>query len=90
MRATFSIDEQTEAALRRASESLGTSKSAVVRQAVIEFETRCDRLTEGERREKLAVIERLRAEPESRTSEEVARELAEIRRARRSGWREDS
>jgi Arc/MetJ-type ribon-helix-helix transcriptional regulator len=88
MRATFSIDDETEAALRRVSQALGTSKSDVVRRAIRELEARCDRLTEHERREKLAVLSRLRSEPSSRSEEDVASELQEIREARQAGWRE--
>ena len=87
MRATFSIDQTTEAALRRAARALRTSKSEVVRMAVQEFEARRDRLTEGERRKKLAAIARLRALPPSRSADAAEREVAEIRRSRRAGWR---
>ena len=88
MRATFSIDDETEAALRRVSQALGTSKSDVVRRAIREFEARCDRLTEQERREKLQVLSRLRSQPASRSEKEVETELQEIREARRAGWRD--
>lgn len=88
MRATFSIDEETDAALRRVSQALGTSKSDVVRRAIRELEARCDRLTEHERREKLVILSRLRSESASRSEEEVESELQEIREARRAGWRD--
>ena len=89
MRATFSIDEPTDAALRRIAVALRTSKSEVVRRAILELEAGLGRLTEGERRRKLAVIERLRSQPPSRSAKAVERELVEIRRGRRSGWRHD-
>lgn len=88
MRATFSIDDETDAALRRVSQALGTSKSDIVRRAILEFEARCGRLTEQERREKLRVLSRLRSEPVDRSEEEVERELEEIRQNRRAGWRD--
>jgi Arc/MetJ-type ribon-helix-helix transcriptional regulator len=88
MRATFSIDEETDAALRRVSLALGTSKSDVVRRAIRELEARCDRLTEQERREKLVILSRLRSEPASRSEKAVEGELQEIREARRAGWRD--
>ncbi|HEY7600770.1 MAG TPA: ribbon-helix-helix protein, CopG family [Candidatus Limnocylindrales bacterium] len=87
MRATFSLDEDTATALRRVAAALGTSKSDVVRRAVLEFEARRDRLTEAERRRKLLAIERLRALPPGRSAAAVKRELDEIRKARRTGWR---
>lgn len=88
MRVTFSIDDETDAALRRVSQALGTSKSDVVRRAIREFEARCDRLTEQERRQKLVILSQLRSEPASRSGEEVKTELQEIREARRAGWRD--
>ncbi len=82
MRATFSIDDRTEASLRRMAGALGTSKSDVVRRAVQEFEARRDRLTEQERLEKLQILSRLRAEPAEGSAEGVAEELRELRAAR--------
>ncbi len=88
MRATFSIDDKTDAALRRVSQALGTSKSDVVRRAVLEFEARCDRLTERERREKLMILSRLRSEAMTRPDADVDRELQDLREAREAGWRD--
>ena len=87
MRATFSIDERTHRALERVSEALGKSKSEVVREAVIEYEARRDRLTEEERRRQLAAIAEIRASPPSRSDESMKAELREIRRSRRGPGR---
>lgn len=81
MRATFSIDEKTDAALRRTATRLGESKSAIVRRAVLEFEAHCDRLTEGERQSKLGAIERLKALPTG-SEAAVEKELSELREDR--------
>ena len=74
-------------ALRRIAAALRTSKSDVVRRAIIEFDARRDRLTEAERRHKLRAIQRLRHSPPTRSQSAMDKELAEIRRARRIGWR---
>ncbi len=87
MRATFSIDAATDAVLRRVAAALRTSKSDIVRRAILEFDARRDRLTEAERRHKLQTIQRLRQQPPDRSQQAVDRELAETRRARRTGWR---
>lgn len=85
MRATFSIDLQTDAALRRVSERLNESKSAIVRRAIIEFEARCDRLSEHERQHQLSVLARLKTLSKTGSQKAVDQELAQLREDRRSG-----
>lgn len=87
MRVTFSIDDATDAVLRRIAAALRTSKSDIVRRAILEFDARRDRLTEAERRHKLQAIQRLKHQPTDRSQDAVDRELAKIRRSRRIGWR---
>lgn len=84
---TFSVDEDTVQTLRRAAERTGKSQSAVVREAVAQYEARADRLTEDERRRMVALMKRVMARPPDRTQAEVDAELREIRRARRHGGR---
>jgi predicted transcriptional regulator len=84
---TFSMPDDTVRALRRAAERTGKSQSAVVREAIVEYEKRADRLTEDERQRMLALMERVMARPADRTSADVDAELREIRRARRHGGR---
>lgn len=84
---TFSMPDDTVRALRRAVERTGKSQSAVVREAIVEYEKRADRLTEDERRRMVALMERVMARPPDRTSADVEAELREIRRARRHGGR---
>lgn len=90
MRATFSIDADTDSAIRRLAERLDVSRSAVVRRAVTELEARANEPIEKERYEKLESIQRLRAEDTTRLQAEVERELEALRSARRTGWRNGS
>jgi predicted transcriptional regulator len=84
---TFSMDDETVATLRRAAERTGKSQSAVVREAIIEYEARADKLTNAERDHMLKVIDQIIARGPTRTRVEIDAELREIRRARRHGGR---
>jgi metal-responsive CopG/Arc/MetJ family transcriptional regulator len=86
-RITFTVDDETAARLKRAAARTGKSKSAVIQEAVRDYEARTDRMSEEERLRVLAVMHRIAAEPPTRPQREVERELAEIRRARRHGGR---
>jgi Arc/MetJ-type ribon-helix-helix transcriptional regulator len=87
MRATFSIDEKTQRALERVALSLGKSKSEVVREAVVEYEARRDRLTEEERQAQLAALAKLKLTPPAGTEQDETEEIEEIRATRRSDRR---
>lgn len=78
MRATFSIDQSTDAALRRTAERLGESKSAVVRRAVLEVEARCERLTEAERQEQLTALAKFKKLSSVANQADVDHELEEL------------
>jgi predicted transcriptional regulator len=84
---TFSMDDETVAKLRRAAERTGKSQSAVVREAITEYEARADKLTAAEQDHMLRVIDEIIARGPTRTRAEVEAELREIRRARRHGGR---
>lgn len=86
-RATFTLDEATERALRRCAERLGKSKSEVVREAVQEYDARAGRLSEAERLRLLAAFDEHLPKIPQRPVGEVETELKELRRARRSGGR---
>lgn len=86
-RATFSLDEATIAEIRRTAARLRKPQSHVVREAIADYAARADRLSERERAERLAVLERLRAAPATRSPRAVDAELAAIRSARRRGGR---
>lgn len=84
---TFSVDDATADTLKKTAYRLGKSQSLVVREAVAEYAARAGRLTEHERREKLTVLDAMIKAPPTRPQGEAARELRQIRRARRQGGR---
>jgi hypothetical protein len=83
---TFTLDSDTADRIDRTALQLGMPKSAVVREAVAEYSTRAGRMTEAERVRILAVFDEVVPRIPKRPASEVARELAEIRHARRTGW----
>jgi len=90
LRITVSFDEATAQALTRTAVRLGKSKSEVVREAIRKYDIGPDRMSEAERLRKLRVIEEMMKQPPTRSQAEVDREIAEIRRSRRVGWRRPS
>lgn len=87
IKVTYSLDPETVARLERAAEQLGVSKSEVVREAIFEYSTRIDRLSERERLRLLAVFDRVVPAIPERPVEEVEAELRALRQARRGGGR---
>ena len=84
---TFTFDEKTAETLRRAASRLKKPQSVVVREAVQDYASRADRLSDEERKLMLNVLDRMMARPSKRTQAEVDAEIAEIRAARRTGGR---
>ena len=84
---TFSVDDATAETLKKTAYRLHKSQSLVVREAVAEYAARAGRLTEQERREKLAIIDAMMKEPPTRPDAATVRELQQIRQARRQGGR---
>jgi hypothetical protein len=87
VRVTFSLDERTVENIRRTAARLRRPQSQVVREAVAEYAARTDQLSDQERREALAVIDRLRQAKPSRSAAAVDAELRAVRAARRRGGR---
>lgn len=86
-KATFTLDPEAVAKLAQTAERLGRSKSEVVREAIVDYSQRTDRLGERERRRMLEIFDQRVARIPSRTAAEVDRELADLREARRFGSR---
>ena len=84
---TFTLDPETIARLAAAAARLAVPKSAVVREAIRDFSERTGRLGEAERRRLLETFDRLVPSIPRRSVGDVARELTELRRARRAGGR---
>ena len=88
VKVTYTLDDETVQRIRRVATRLGKPQSFIVREAVREFETRSDRLSDEERTRLLAAFDELMPKIPKRSRADIDAELAEIRRARRSGWRQ--
>jgi predicted transcriptional regulator len=84
---TFTLDEDTVQSLRTTARRLDKTRSAVVREAIREYEARAGRLAEDERRRMLRSIDDFTKQPMTRTRAAVDGELRDVRRARRRGGR---
>ncbi len=87
VKVTFSLDNETVEQLRRTANRLGRAQSQVVREAVADYASRTDRLTERERLRLLGVLDRIQGATPTRSGKSVDTELAAIREARRTGGR---
>ena len=84
---TFTLDEATVHLIEEAAEIQHKPKSQVIRDAVKDYHARLGRVSESERRRLLHIFDTMLPLIPSRPQAEVDQELAEIRRARRSGGR---
>jgi hypothetical protein len=84
---TFSLDERTVATIRKLAERQKKPQSLVVREAVSHYAAKEDLLTPEERDHFLKVLHELGPKLPDRSREDVDRELAEIRAARRGPGR---
>ncbi len=84
---TFTFDERTVETLRRAASRLKKPQSVIVREAIQDYASRADRLSDDESRDMLKVLDRMMARRSKRTQAEVNAEIAEIRAVRRAGGR---
>lgn len=83
---TFSLDDATVTLLRRVAERKHKAQSLVVREAIVEYAAREDKLSDAERARRLDVLHELAEAPPTRPSDAVDKELRDIRRARGTGW----
>ena len=86
-KATFTLDEAAMSSLEDAATRLAMPKSAVVREAILEFHARIGRLSERERINMLRAFDELVPQIPIRSPESVDDELAELRRSRKAGGR---
>ena len=84
---TFSLDEATAHCLNQTAERLKLAKSEVVREAIHDYAARAGRLSEKERQHLLKEFDAHLPEIPDRPTEEVDREIHELRQARRGGGR---
>jgi predicted transcriptional regulator len=87
VKATFTLDDETVAVLRKVAERESRPQSQVVREAIREYGARAGRLGEDERRRMLRSIDAFLTQPPTRTAAAVDRELRAVRTARRTGGR---
>jgi Arc/MetJ-type ribon-helix-helix transcriptional regulator len=87
VKVTFTLDDATVEELRRTAARLRRPQSQVVREAVAEYSARADKMTERERLQMLAILERLRHTKPARSQADADAEIAAIRAARRTGGR---
>jgi hypothetical protein len=83
---TFSLDEETVGTLRQAAQRTRKPQSLIVREAIAQYAAREDLLPNPERERLLGILRRIAKRPPTRPQAAVARELAAIRRSRRTGW----
>ncbi|MEO6212308.1 MAG: ribbon-helix-helix protein, CopG family [Vicinamibacterales bacterium] len=83
---TFSLDDETVEALRTAAHRSGKPQSLIVREAIADYATREQRLSDSDRERLMGALRRIRSRPSKRSAAEVDRELTEIHRSRRTGW----
>jgi predicted transcriptional regulator len=87
LKMTFTLDETTVNRLNQTASRLAKPKSEVVREAILDYHAKSDRLSESERQRMLRALGEFLKRPPTRSQREVDREIAEIRAARRRGGR---
>ena len=87
VKVTFTLDQATVDRLQDAATRLARPKSEVVRDAILDYYERIGRLSERERLGMLRAFDELVPRIPARSRAAVESELAEIRRARKSGGR---
>ena len=87
VKATFTLDPETANRLAQMADQLQRSKSEIVREAVLDYGARMDRLGERERARMLTAFDDLVPRIPERAASEVDAELADLRAARESGGR---
>jgi len=83
---TFSLDDDTVRTLRRVAEQKRKPQSLVIREAIVEYAAREDKLPDTERTRRLEVLRELKSQPPTRSPKEVDREITSLRQARKIAW----
>ena len=83
---TFSLDDETVRTLRLLADRKQKPQSVIVREAIVEYAAKDEKLSDAERSRKLQLIRQLRSQPQTRDVSAVDEELAELRSSRRLGW----
>ena len=87
IKVTFTLDDETVDTIRTIAARRKKPQSLVVREAVATYAGQEQKLDEAERKRRLAVLDELAKQPPTRPQGEADKELRDIRRLRRVGWR---
>jgi hypothetical protein len=87
IKVTFTLDDETVAAIREIAQRRRKPQSLIVREAVAAYAVQEEKLDDGERVRRLRVLDDLAAQLHTRRQSEVDNELQQIRVGRRAGWR---
>ena len=87
VKVTYTLDEETVAAIKRIAERLRQPQSAVIRAAIPFYEPHAGQLSEAERARRVEAFDRLVAHVPRKPESEVDREIRAVRRSRAAGWR---
>lgn len=82
LKVTFTLDDSTIARLERTAARLGWAKSQVVREAVLEFDSKADKLGSSEQARLLAVVDRIARRQPTCDQAKLDQELSSLRAAR--------
>ena len=83
---TFTLDEETVAAIRAIAERRRKPQSLIVREAVAVYAAQEEKLDAAEQTRRLRILDEVGAQPHPRRQAEVDKELRQIRAGRRAGW----
>jgi hypothetical protein len=87
---TYTLDDDTVVRIRKLAERTRKPQSQIVREAIAHYASREQTLTDDERERKLALLREMASRLPTRPREDVDRELTELRKSRRTGWRRRS
>ena len=87
---TYTLDDETVRHIRRLADRSRKPQSLVVREAIAHYVSRETTLTPDERERKLAILREIGGRLPTRSTADVDREVKDLRRARRVGWRRPS
>ena len=87
VKVTFSLDDETVDRIRRAAARLRKPQSQVVREAVADYATKADQLSERERSHLLGILDDLAGAPATRGARSVDTEIRDLRKTRRQSGR---
>lgn len=90
VKATFTLDEETASRLAQVAQRLHRPKSEIVREAILEYGERVNRLGERERLRLLRSFDQLVPRIPTRSGSDVEAELESVRASRRAGGRASS